>query len=153
MGKKAKEGVRVVLDTNVFVSALLFQGETGKLVRWWQKGEIVPVVTRETYEELVTVLRYPKFQLSAEEIKTVMNEEVLPYIEVIEVTQTANGISPDPEDDKFLSCAISGKVTNLVTGDKGLLSMGGYRGTRVIGVREFIKRVEKKKGSFSEFES
>ena len=147
MGKKTKEGVRVVLDTNVFVSALLFRGEIAKLVRWWQEGKIVPVVIRETYDEFVTVLTYPKFKLSSEEIKAVINEEILPYIDVVEITYHVKGISPDPGDDKFLSCAISGKVTYLVTGDKVLLSLEQYRGLRIIGVREFIERMEKKIGA------
>lgn len=144
MGKGTKEGLRVVLDTNVFVSALLFRGETTKLARWWQEGKIVPVVTGETYDELVTVLKYPQFRLSAEEIKAVMSEEILPYIDVIEVTYHVQGKSPDPEDDKFLSCAISGKAIYLVTGDKGLLSLEQYRGLRIIGVREFIEKMAKK---------
>ncbi len=144
MGKKTKEGLRVVLDTNVFVSALLFRKEIAKLIRWWQEGKIVPVVTRETYDELAAVLKYPKFQLSAEEIKAVLNEEVLPYVEVIEVTHYVKGMSPDPGDDKFLSCAVSGKAIYLVTGDKGLLSLKQYRGLRIMGVREFIERMEKK---------
>jgi putative PIN family toxin of toxin-antitoxin system len=82
VGKKTKEGLRVVLDTNAFVSALLFRREISKLIRWWQEGKIVPVVTRETYNELSAVLKYPKFQLSAEEIRAVLSEEVLPYLSV-----------------------------------------------------------------------
>lgn len=144
MGKKTKEGLRVVLDTNVFVSALLFRKEISKLIRWWQEGKIVPVVTRETYNELSAVLKYPKFQLSAEEIRVVLSEEVLPYLDVIEVTHHVKGMSPDPEDDKFLSCAVSGEATYLVTGDKGLLSLEQYRGLRIMGVREFIEKMEKK---------
>jgi len=53
-------------------------------------------------------------------------------------------MSPDPEDDKFLSCAVSGEATYLVTGDKGLLSLEQYRGLRIMGVREFIEKMEKK---------
>jgi len=144
VGKKTEEGLRVVLDTNVFVSALLFRGEVSKFVRWWQEGKIVPIVTRETYHELSIVLTYPKFQLSAEEIKAVLSEEVLPYLDVTEVTHHVKGMSPDPEDGKFLSCAVSGKTIYLVTGDKKLLSMKYYRGLRIMGVREFIERMEKK---------
>lgn len=144
MGKKTKEGLRVVLDTNVFVSALLFRKEIAKLVTWWQEGKVVPVVTRETYDELATVLKYPKFQFSAEEIKSVLSEEVLPYVDVIEVTHQVTGICPDPGDDKFLSCGLSGKAIYLVTGDKRLLSLRPYRGLQMIGVREFIERMEKK---------
>lgn len=152
MGKKTKKGLRIILDTNVFVSALLFRGEVAKLVKGWQEGKIIPVVTKETYEELVSVLKYPKFRLSPNEIQAVIHEEVIPYIEVIEVIHCVKGICPDSEDDKFLSCAVSGKIAYLVTGDKGLLSLGRYRGTRMIGVREFIDKMEKKKGAISKAE-
>jgi putative PIN family toxin of toxin-antitoxin system len=68
VGKKQKKIVRVVLDTNVLISALLFKGELSKIVRLWQTGKIIPVVSKETFEELRTVLEYPKFSLSGAEI-------------------------------------------------------------------------------------
>ena len=142
MGKRAKEGLRVVLDTNVFVSALLFRGELSKVVDWWQGGKITPVVSRETFNELVTVLSYPRFRLSSKEIMVVIDEEVLPYVEVTEVMHPVRGVSSDPEDDKFLSCAVSAGVTTLVTGDKDLLSLEDYHGLRIISVKEFIETTE-----------
>ena len=62
---------RVVLDTNVLVSALLFKGRLARLVELWQKGAIVPVISKETFDELRTVLCYPKFALNAEEIRRI----------------------------------------------------------------------------------
>ncbi len=68
MGKKPKKIIRVVLDTNVLISALLFKGELSRIVGLWQKGKIVPVISKETFSELKTVLEYPKFSLSGAEI-------------------------------------------------------------------------------------
>jgi putative PIN family toxin of toxin-antitoxin system len=62
MGKK-KEGVTVVLDTNVLVSALLFRKETSRIVDLW-KEKIIPVFSKETFDEFKMVLGYPKFSLS-----------------------------------------------------------------------------------------
>ena len=71
MGKKKEKVKKVVLDTSVLISALLFKGELSKLVELWQKGKIVPVISRDTFQELRSVLAYPKFSLSQEEIKTI----------------------------------------------------------------------------------
>ena len=93
MGKKQKEVGRVVLDTNVLVSSLLFKGERSKLVLLWQKGKIIPVISTETFHELKTVLEYPKFSLSQDEIKSLFEHEILPYFEVVEVTRDVTFVS------------------------------------------------------------
>jgi len=76
-------GRRVVLDTNVVASALLFPGPTtGELRRAWMSGEIVPLVCRETTLELMRVLAYPRFALTDEEIAQFV-ADYLPYTEVV----------------------------------------------------------------------
>jgi len=69
MGKGKKEVVRVVLDANILVSALLFKGELLKIVDLWKRGRITPVVSRETFHEFMRVLEYPKFSLTKTEIR------------------------------------------------------------------------------------
>jgi putative PIN family toxin of toxin-antitoxin system len=69
VGQKVINPKRVVLDTNVLVSALLFSGETARLVKRWQEGFIVPVFSRETFAEFRKVLTYPKFRLTVQEIR------------------------------------------------------------------------------------
>jgi putative toxin-antitoxin system toxin component, PIN family len=59
MGKR-KNKIKVVLDTNVLVSALLFREETSKIVDLWKSRKIIPVFSKETFEEFKTVLGYPK---------------------------------------------------------------------------------------------
>jgi putative PIN family toxin of toxin-antitoxin system len=139
VGKKPKKIIRVVLDTNVLISGLLFKGKLSRIVGLWQKGKIVPIISKETFEELRTVLEYPKFSLSRVEIKSLIEHEILPYFEVVNVSKHVKGACRDPGDDKFISCAISANADGIVTGDKDLSDMKKYRAVRIIHASDFIK--------------
>jgi putative PIN family toxin of toxin-antitoxin system len=139
MGKRKKEGLKVVLDTNVLISGLLFTGETSRVVRWGKDRRIIPVITRETFEELRSVLHYPKFALRRQEIRDIIEIEILPYFEVIDVVQSVRNVCRDPEDDKFIACAISAGVDYLVTGDQDLANMKKYKNIRILIIAEFLK--------------
>jgi putative PIN family toxin of toxin-antitoxin system len=138
VGKK-KAVKRVVLDTNVLISALLFKGEASRIVVLWQKGKINPLISKETFNELRAVLEYPKFSLSRNEIKSIIEDEILPFFEVVEVEENIKGTCRDPDDDKFISCAVSGEADWIVSGDKDLSDLGKYRSVRIIHVSEFLK--------------
>lgn len=92
MGKKEKKAVRVVLDTNVVISAILFKGELSKLLDFWKSGKISPVLSRGTFGELRQALEYPKFALTKTEIKKILEEEVLPYFSVVEEGIVVKGV-------------------------------------------------------------
>jgi putative PIN family toxin of toxin-antitoxin system len=139
MGKKEKVR-KVVLDTNVLVSALIFSGELSKIVDLWRKGKIIPVISRDTFEEFKTVLAYPKFSLTEEETMAIIEENILPFFEVVEITANINGICRDPNDDKFLSCAVSAGVDFIVSGDKDLCDLGRYKSVRIISVSDLLRR-------------
>lgn len=141
MGKKKKQVKRVVLDTNVLISALLFRGGLSKIVGLWQKGKIIPVISKETFSELVTVLEYPKFSLTQEETNSIIKYEILPYFEIVEVVKDVKGICRDPEDDKFISCAISGSADYIVSGDKDLFDLKQYKSIKIIKASDFLKMV------------
>lgn len=138
MGKKNKV-IRVVLDTNVLVSALLFRGELSKIHSLWKKGIIVPLITTSTFKELQNVLAYPKFALTVREIKAILEEEILPYFDIVEPAEETTGITRDPDDDKFLSCAVSGKAECIVSGDRDLLDLNKYRSIIIISPSKFIQ--------------
>ncbi len=124
--------MRVVLDTNVLVSALILRGKTSELVNLWREGRIIPVLTRDTFIEFRRVLQYPKFSLSEGEIENIVQREVLPFFEVVEPVATVSGACRDPDDDKFLACAVSAKVSFLVSGDMDLCSLTEFRGIRIV---------------------
>jgi putative PIN family toxin of toxin-antitoxin system len=137
MGKKEKVK-KVVLDTNVLVSALLFKGELSKIVDLWEKGKIIPVISRETFAGFKKVLSYPKFSLTDKEIKTTIEENILPFFEVVDITANVTGVCRDSDDDKFISCALSASANYIVSGDKDLCELGRYRSVKIINVKDFI---------------
>ena len=139
MGKKESTAKKVVLDTNILVSALLFKGELAGIVDLWKTGKIVPMLSKEMFVEFRTVLEYPKFSLTGQEIKVIIEEEVLPYFEGIEGTDNIKGICRDPDDDKFISCAVSASADFIVGGDRDLLDMGKYKSARIVSASVFLK--------------
>lgn len=115
---------RVVLDTNVVVSALLFpRGSLSWLRTAWQSGAIVPLAGGETTRELLRVLCYPKFRLTEVEREDAL-ADYLPWCETI---AAGAGIAipdcRDPFDRPFLALALSGRADALVTGDGDLLAL------------------------------
>jgi len=131
---------RVVLDTNVVVSALLFRGELSCLHALWKKKAFVIAASREIIEEYIRVLAYPKFKLTEREIEALINEELLPYIEPVTDCEDINGVCQDPDDDKFLACAVAGNVDFIVSGDAHLLSLKKYEGRAIITAEKFLKK-------------
>jgi putative PIN family toxin of toxin-antitoxin system len=132
--------VRVVLDTNVVVSALLFTGTSSKLVQLWQGGVITALVSRSILEEYLRVLSYPKFKLSEGDIRGLIQEELLPYLEVVKIGRRLRVVDRDPSDDKFVECAVAGKARVIISGDKDLLSIGRYRKTLIQSPAQFLEQ-------------
>ena len=139
MGKAKKEVKKIVLDTNILVSALLFKRELSKIVNLWKEGKIIPVVSKETFQEFRSILEYPRFSLTNTEIKSIIEEEVLPFCKVTEITDQVRDVCRDPDDDKFISCAISASAEFIVSGDKDLCSLSKYNSVRIINVKDFLK--------------
>ncbi len=116
---------RVVLDTNVVLSALLFGGGATGLVRQaWQAGRLRPLVSTATVQELMRVLAYPKFKLSADEQRELL-ADYLPFAEVVTPPDPPPRVPDcrDPHDLPFLHLAAAGKADMLVSGDADLLSL------------------------------
>jgi len=139
VGKKEKTLIRIVLDTNILVSSLLFKGDLSGVVDLWTTGKIIPIFSKMTFEEFKNVLEYPKFSLTRQEMKVLIEEEVLPYFEIAEVVDKTSGICRGPDDDKFLACAVSASADFIVTGDKDLLSLGTYKSVEIISASKFLK--------------
>lgn len=130
--------MRVVLDTNAVVSALLFAGVSSKLVPLWQSRAIVALVSRGILEEYLRVLSYPKFKLSEAEIKDLVQEEVLPFVDVVIPRRRLSVVKRDPSDDQFIECAVAGKARVIISGDKDLLSIGSYRKILIQTLAQFL---------------
>lgn len=105
----------------------------------WREKKIVPVLSRETFQEFVDALGYPKFALSREEIAFLIEDEILPYFEVVSAIESVAGVCKDPDDDKFLSCAVNAAAGHIVSGDKDLLELREFKGVKIISPANFGK--------------
>jgi uncharacterized protein len=117
--------LRVVLDTNVLISALIFgRGRFDWLRHAMASGHLIPLVSSATAQEFIDVLAYPKFGLTEIDRSGLM-EEYLPYCEIISIPNPPPRPPPcrDPGDVIFFQLAIAGKATALITGDADLLAL------------------------------
>lgn len=117
-------GLRVVLDTNLVLSALVFGGTTAKLRLAWQDNRFTPLASKATITELIRVLAYPKFQLTPSEQKELL-ADYLPFCETVVMPNSLPQVPDcrDPFDAPFLVLAMVGKANYLVTGDRDLLEI------------------------------
>ncbi len=117
--------MRVVIDTNCIISALIFSKQPLAWLRHcWQNGEIIPLVSKETVNELLRVLTYPKFKLSPQEQELLL-ADFLPYAEVIKVDVIPEGLPKvrDAHDQMFLVLAVVSGADYLISGDKDILDI------------------------------
>ena len=145
MGEKAPlaRALRVVCDTNVAVSALVFRaGRLGWLRAAWSSGAVVPVVSRETVTELLRVLAYPKLRLEEEEAKSLLSE-YLEHAEMFGEVRTRGRIPRcrDADDRAFLRLAYAAKADALVTGDADLLIIAGQSKIPIVSPDTFRQRL------------
>ena len=131
--------MRVVLDTNILVSALLVQlGYPAAIYRAWQEGLFTLLTCREQLDELKATLHKPAIAARIKPYKAGrLANDLKELAEVIDPLPRVER-SPDPTDDFLLALSEAGKADYLVTGDKsGLLSRARHQGTRIVSAGEF----------------
>ncbi len=133
---------RVVIDTNLVLSALVFKGERLNVLRVaWQEGKCLPLLCKQTASELIRVLAYPKFKLSAE-MQNELLSDYLPYCTTVKLpAKLPKSIQCRDENDlPFLHLAMAGKSDLLISGDDDLLSLNDTFACPIITANEFINR-------------
>ena len=134
---------RVVLDTNVLLSALMFHGGSLAWLRHaWQSGSVRPLASRHTVEELIRVLAYPKFKLTSADREELLGD-YLPWCETVTVP---DGIDVpdcrDPSDRPFLALALVARADALITGDQDLLVLADVFPVPILPPARFRQRRE-----------
>ena len=130
--------MRVVVDTNVVVSALLFGASVpGRaFVRVLNRGTILS--SRSFVKELDDVLRRAKFDhYVTREDRDRFLEALIRESELVDISETVNACR-DPEDDRILELAVNGYADFVITGDADLLAMDPFRGTRIVTPADFL---------------
>jgi uncharacterized protein len=134
------EMIRVVIDTNIVLSALVFSvGKVRIFRQLWQNSQSTPIVSKATITELIRVLAYPKFKLTSIEREDLL-ADYLPFCETIQTPIELPEIPScrDPFDTPVLHLAIFGQADYLVTGDRDLLSLAGSFKCPIITAEQFL---------------
>lgn len=137
--------MRIVLDTNVLISAFLWQGAPKEIFVLAEKHTIAICATRETLEEFERVLSYPKFKTHLDLIGKTPTQITDEFAEIVEYYPSIKFSTPqiqdDPSDDNFLSCALSARASFIVSGDKHLLRLKRFRKIPILSPDEFLKKL------------
>lgn len=134
--------IRAVLDANVVVSALILKGPTNELVSLWREKRFIFAVSKEILQEYLRVLSYPRFQLSGQEIRRIVERHLLPFLHPVRVKKIPDVIHDDPSDNMFLGCAQYGSCPFVVSGDHDLLALKEFQGIKIVTVSAFLSFFE-----------
>ena len=129
--------MKIVLDTNVFISGVFFSGPPYQILKAWREGRISLLISDEIFEEYQRVgellsNNFPKVDLG-------------PFLELLAITtelvvpkRLQKPVCEYPDDDKFFACALAGKSEIIISGDKHLLKVSEYKGIKVLRPRKFV---------------
>src|ERR1700690_2269268 len=131
--------LKVVLDTNVFISGVFFSGPPHQILATWESGEFELAVSQDILNEYRRV-----GEILSEEHRNIDLNPILSFIiehaKVYRPVRLKEPICKDPDDDKFLACALASGSKVIISGDKHLLDVSGYAGIEVLQPREFVVR-------------
>lgn len=133
-----ERGIKAVFDTNVLVSAWLWEGNESKLIESVEEGIIRGYTSKQLIEELCRTLRYPKFNLSQDEVESIRSYYLLLF-KIVRPKKTIDIILEDPEDNRVLECALEAQAEYIVSGDHHLLDLGEFRGIKIVKAAELLK--------------
>lgn len=130
--------MKIVSDTNVIISGIFWDGNESEIIKRCIVGELTNFVSLDTLIELERVLRYPKFDLTPEEIEDQM-KNVLSFSSVVNPKIHVSVVERDPSDNIFLDCALTAGADFIVSGDEHLLEIREYEGIKILNAPTFLK--------------
>ncbi len=132
--------IRVVLDTNILISAILFGGKPRQVLEKAVRGEIRLCLSEAILEELKGVLRRSKFDYPTEAIQVILTE-LISLSDFVNPSKTIRVVSEDPEDNRILECAVEAEANYIITGDVHLLRLGRYQDIEVLNAVAFLEKL------------
>ena len=131
---------RSVPDTNIWVSGIRWRGRPSEIVRLGQKGDITLITSLSILAELTHVLR--DYLGASDDEAYEVYKRIGTFAEIVYPTQWVNAVPEDPDDNKFVECALEGKAQYVISRDQDLLRLGEYEGVRMVDDAEFIRILE-----------
>lgn len=133
--------MKVVLDTNVLVSGLIFGGTPGRILSAWADGEVSLVISPEILEEYRRVgEELSKGREQLEEALDSLLAVLAINATVVNAPSLPTSVCVDPDDDMFLAAALAADARMIISGDKHLLRVSGWQDIAVMKPRQFVDR-------------
>jgi len=130
---------RLVLDTNILISGILFIGPPRKVLELCISGQVKCFISDHILKELVNVLQRPKFGFSFEQTIAIA-EELQSTFTLLKPDISIDAVSADPDDNRILECAVKANADFIVSGDSHLLDMKQFHGIKILSAREYLKQ-------------
>jgi hypothetical protein len=138
--------MKVVLDTNIWLSAIFWQGESNKLIESCEKNKIKVIITEGILSEIIKVLnKESKFKRFIEDKNQKIEDLVRTILSIstlIEIKTKLDIIKEDPDDNIILEAALDGKSDYIISYDKHLLNMLEFRKIPILKPDEFLKLIK-----------
>lgn len=134
---------KIVIDTNIYISAIFWGGKPREIIELGRSGNIFIFSSSEIKMEIDEKLRL-KFKLDAQETFHILLD-FSTFTTPVKITKRIEAIKDDPDDDKFIECAMACGADYIVSGDKHLLKLKAYEGTKIINAAEFLSFYNKAK--------
>ena len=129
--------MKVVLDTNVLISGIYFGGIPGKILEAWGARRFQLLVSTEILQEYLNVAERLADRYAGVEYESILGL-IIQNAELVQPSDLPEPVSTDPDDDKFLACALAGESTTIVSGDSDLINVSGYCGIKVLTPKTFV---------------
>lgn len=136
--------MRIVCDTNVLISGVLFQGNARTILQWVSKGRITGFISLVILSELEEVLQRPKFHLSAPQVTAIV-ELVQQTFHPMSSVKPVDAVPADPDDNAILAAALAAAADCIISGDHHLLDLGHFRAIRIVSPAMFLREFSDQK--------
>lgn len=132
---------RIVLDTNVIISAILFGGKPRKVLDLVISGFVDCTLSLAILDELRDVLQRPKFGFPPD-LCLHITEELHGVCDIISPSVILNVIRSDPDDNRILECAVEARAHYIVSGDPHLLKLGVFERITILSPTDYLKEFD-----------
>ena len=130
--------MKVVLDTNIFISGIFWKGASNKVILNWKESKFTLVASLEAVLEIIKVLKDFKIRLSDDMIKEWIDLIRRNSI-IVEPKEKIEAVKDDPKDSIFIETAVAGNVDYIISQDNHLLKLKEFRGIKIVTPEEFNK--------------
>ena len=135
--------IKVIVDTNIFISGLLCGGFPQKLLDAWEDGEFQLITSDKIIEELISVLDEPRFDDTIDEDDSARLISLIKRNAMIVHPAHNIHVCRDPKDNMIIETAVAAKADMIVSGDKDLLELGQYQAIKILSPKEFLGMLKK----------